>query len=63
VRLCKAKRYRFANSDMDDLETQLKEAREAGARNIVIATDGAFSMDGYIAKLNEIRALADSTTP
>ena len=49
VRLCKAKRYRFANSDMDELESRLKEAREAGARNIVIATDGAFSMDGYIA--------------
>jgi glycine C-acetyltransferase len=59
VRLCKARRYRFANSDMDELETRLKEAREAGARNIVIATDGAFSMDGYIAKLDEIRALAD----
>jgi glycine C-acetyltransferase len=60
VRLCKARRYRFANSDMDELETRLKEAREAGARNIVIATDGAFSMDGYIAKLNEIRVLADA---
>ena len=59
VRLCKAKRYRFANSDMDELESRLKEAREAGARNIVIATDGAFSMDGYIAKLKDIRALAD----
>ncbi|WP_339915774.1 glycine C-acetyltransferase [uncultured Brevundimonas sp.] len=59
VRLCKAKRYRFANSDMDELESRLKEARAAGARNIVIATDGAFSMDGYIAKLNDIRALAD----
>ena len=59
VRLCKAKRYRFANSDMDELESRLKEAREAGARNIVIATDGAFSMDGYIAKLDEIRVLAD----
>lgn len=59
VRLCKAKRYRFANSDMDELEGRLKEAREAGARNIVIATDGAFSMDGYIAKLKDIRVLAD----
>ncbi|HEY0052376.1 MAG TPA: glycine C-acetyltransferase [Caulobacteraceae bacterium] len=59
VRLCKAKRYRFATSDMGDLETQLKAAREAGAREIMIATDGAFSMDGYIAKLDEIRALAD----
>ena len=59
VRLCKAKRYRFANSDMDDLETQLKQARADGARDIIIATDGAFSMDGYIARLNDIRALAD----
>ena len=59
VRLCKAKRYRFATSDMDDLETQLKAARADGAREIVIATDGAFSMDGYIAKLKDIRALAD----
>ncbi len=59
VRLCKAKRYRFANSDMDELEAKLKEARAAGARNIIIATDGAFSMDGYIAKLKDIRALAD----
>jgi glycine C-acetyltransferase len=59
VRLCKAKRYRFANSDMDELESRLKEARAARARNIVIATDGAFSMDGYIAKLDQIRALAD----
>lgn len=59
VRLCKAKRYRFATSDMDDLETQLKAARADGARSIVIATDGAFSMDGYIAKLKDIRALAD----
>ncbi|KQS54346.1 2-amino-3-ketobutyrate CoA ligase [Brevundimonas sp. Leaf363] len=59
VRLCKAKRYRFANSDMDDLETQLKAARADGARDIIIATDGAFSMDGYIARLNDIRVLAD----
>ncbi|MES2861948.1 MAG: glycine C-acetyltransferase [Pseudomonadota bacterium] len=59
VRLCKAKRYRFANSDMNDLEAQLKQARADGVRDIVIATDGAFSMDGYIAKLDEIRALAD----
>lgn len=60
VRLCKAKRYRFATSDMDDLEVQLKQARAEGARNIIIATDGAFSMDGYIAKLKDIRALADT---
>ena len=59
VRLCKAKRYRFATSDRDDLETQLKAARADGAREIVIATDGAFSMDGYIARLKDIRALAD----
>jgi glycine C-acetyltransferase len=60
VRLCKAKRYRFATSDMDDLEAQLKQARADGARNIVIATDGAFSMDGYIARLKDIRTLADT---
>ena len=59
VRLCKAKRYRFSNSDMADLEAQLKQARADGARDIIIATDGAFSMDGYVAKLAEIRALAD----
>jgi len=59
VRLCKARRYRFATSDMTDLETQLKQARADGAREIVIATDGAFSMDGYVAQLAEIRALAD----
>lgn len=59
VRLCKAKRYRFANSDMADLEAQLRQARADGARDIIIATDGAFSMDGYVAKLAEIRALAD----
>ncbi|MGI9391346.1 MAG: glycine C-acetyltransferase [Boseongicola sp.] len=59
IRLCKARRYRFANSDMDDLETKLKEARADGARFIMIATDGVFSMDGYLAKLPEIRALAD----
>lgn len=59
VRLSKAKRYRFANSDMADLEAQLKQARADGARDIVIATDGAFSMDGYVAKLDQIRVLAD----
>ncbi|MFE9085412.1 glycine C-acetyltransferase [Brevundimonas sp. NPDC003935] len=59
VRLCKAKRYRFATSDMADLEAQLKQARADGAREIIIATDGAFSMDGYIARLKDIRALAD----
>jgi glycine C-acetyltransferase len=59
IRLCKAKRYRYANSDMDDLEAQLKQARADGARFIMIATDGVFSMDGYLAKLPEITALAE----
>ena len=58
IRLCKAKRYRYANSDMGDLETQLQAAKAAGARHIMIATDGVFSMDGYLAKLPEITALA-----
>ena len=58
VRLCKAKRYRYANSDMADLEVQLKQARADGARHILIVTDGVFSMDGYIARLDEIVALA-----
>ncbi|WP_022703840.1 glycine C-acetyltransferase [Pseudorhodobacter ferrugineus] len=60
IRLCKAKRFRYANSDMADLEAQLVAARVAGARFIMIATDGVFSMDGYLAKLPEIRALADA---
>ncbi|MFT6676239.1 MAG: glycine C-acetyltransferase [Sulfitobacter sp.] len=58
IRLCKAKRYRYANSDMTDLEGQLKQAREDGARFIMIATDGVFSMDGYLANLPAITALA-----
>ena len=60
VRLCKAKRFRYANNDMTDLEAKLKEARAAGARTIMIATDGVFSMDGYLANLKGIRALADT---
>ena len=59
IRLCKARRYRYANSDMNNLEAKLKEARADGARFVMIATDGVFSMDGYLAKLREIRALAD----
>jgi len=59
IRLCKARRYRYGNGDMDDLEKELKAARQAGARRIVIASDGVFSMDGYFAKLKDIRALAD----
>ena len=57
VRLCKASRYRYANSDMADLETQLKAAVDARYR--LIATDGTFSMDGYIANLPAICELAD----
>ncbi|NBE08277.1 glycine C-acetyltransferase [Paragemmobacter ruber] len=59
IRLSKARRYRYANSDMGDLEAQLLKAREDGARFIMIATDGVFSMDGYLAKLPEITALAE----
>ena len=59
IRLSKAKRYRYANNDMNELEVRLQEARVAGARRIVIATDGVFSMDGYFADLKSIRALAD----
>jgi glycine C-acetyltransferase len=59
VRLCKAKRYRFPNGDMTGLEDSLREARVAGARNIVIATDGVFSMDGHIAVLQTISVLAE----
>ncbi|SPH19300.1 2-amino-3-ketobutyrate coenzyme A ligase [Ascidiaceihabitans donghaensis] len=58
IRLCKAKRYRYANNDMTDLEGQLKLARDDGARFIMIATDGVFSMDGTFANLPEITALA-----
>lgn len=59
IRLCKASRYRYKNNDMQDLELQLKAARDAGARQILIATDGAFSMDGTIARLDKICDLAD----
>ncbi len=59
VRLCKAKRFRYANNDLADLEAQLKAADEAGARHKLITTDGSFSMDGVIADLAGIHALAD----
>ncbi|WP_421694637.1 glycine C-acetyltransferase [Aestuariivirga sp.] len=59
IRLSKAKRFRFANGDMNDLEAQLKAAREGGARRVIVVTDGVFSMDGYFARLKEVRALAD----
>ncbi|WCR10535.1 glycine C-acetyltransferase [Paracoccus stylophorae] len=58
IRLCKARRYRYANNDMADLEARLREAREAGARHVMIATDGVFSMDGYLADLPAITRLA-----
>lgn len=58
VRLCKAKRFRYANSDMADLEAQLQAADAAGCRTRLITTDGVFSMDGFIAPLDEITALA-----
>jgi glycine C-acetyltransferase len=58
VRLCKAKRYRYANCDMADLEKQLQQAQADGARTIMITSDGVFSMDGFIAPLDEITALA-----
>lgn len=59
IRLCKAKRYRYANNDMQALRTCLQEARNNGARHILIATDGVFSMDGVIANLQGICDLAD----
>jgi glycine C-acetyltransferase len=59
VRLCKAKRFRYANRDMEELEARLVEAREGGARRILITTDGVFSMDGYIAPLEAICDLAE----
>ncbi|MBL8789460.1 MAG: glycine C-acetyltransferase [Rhizobiales bacterium] len=59
VRLSKARRFRFANGDMIDLERQLTAAKEGKARRIIIVTDGVFSMDGYFADLKAIRAIAD----
>ncbi len=59
IRLCKASRYRYHNNDMDHLQSQLQLARNNGAKNIVIVTDGVFSMDGVIANLREICDLAD----
>ena len=58
IRLCKAKRFRYATSDMADLEVQLVQARAEGARHILIATDGVFSMDGTLANLPGVTALA-----
>jgi glycine C-acetyltransferase len=59
VRLCKAKRYRYRNNDMGDLEERLKHARQDGARFILISSDGVFSMDGIIAQVDHICELAD----
>ena len=59
IRLCKAMRYRYKHNNMEDLETQLKAAREAGAKQILIFTDGVFSMDGTIAQLDKICDLAE----
>ena len=59
IRLCKAMRYRYKNNNMEDLRAQLVAAKEAGAKKILIATDGVFSMDGYIANLPAICDLAD----
>jgi glycine C-acetyltransferase len=59
VRLCKATRYRYANNDMNDLEAKLKEARANGAQRVMIATDGVFSMDGIIANIKDVVALAE----
>jgi len=59
VRLCKAQRYRYKNSDMADLEAQLVAANAAGARFKIIVTDGVFSMDGYVAQMDKICALAE----
>lgn len=59
IRLSKAKRYRYLNNDMANLEVKLQEAREAGARRILVATDGVFSMDGIIAQIDKICDLAE----
>ena len=60
VRLCKAMRFRYRHNDMDDLKKQLNDAKAAGAQQMIIVTDGAFSMDGTIAQLDKICDLADA---
>jgi len=60
VRLCKAKRYRYENGNMKDLEAQLKQARQDGSQTIMIVTDGVFSMDGLVAPLNQVCDLAET---
>jgi glycine C-acetyltransferase len=59
IRLCKARRFRYRNGDMADLEAQLEAARAGGARFVLVATDGVFSMDGHLARLPELCALAE----
>ncbi|MCJ7552418.1 MAG: glycine C-acetyltransferase, partial [Ignavibacteriaceae bacterium] len=59
IRLCKAQRYRYKNCDMNDLESKLNEAKSNNVRNILVATDGVFSMDGFIAPLKDICNLAE----
>jgi glycine C-acetyltransferase len=59
IRLCKAQRYRYKNCDMNDLESKLKEAKDNNAKNILVATDGVFSMDGFIAPLKDICDIAE----
>lgn len=59
IRLCKAARCRYKNSDMDDLKSKINEAQKNGAKSILIVTDGVFSMDGYIAKLDKISEIAE----
>ena len=59
IRLCKAMRYRYKHNNMDDLKQQLEQAKAAGAKQIVVATDGVFSMDGTVAQLDKICDLAD----
>jgi glycine C-acetyltransferase len=60
VRLCKARRYRYANNDMVELEACLKQAKADGARHMIVVTDGVFSMDGYVAQIDKICDLADA---
>ncbi|HEX9288882.1 MAG TPA: aminotransferase class I/II-fold pyridoxal phosphate-dependent enzyme, partial [Anaeromyxobacteraceae bacterium] len=59
IRLCKARRYRYATADMGELAARLEEARSGGARLVVVATDGVFSMDGHLAPLDRICELAE----
>jgi glycine C-acetyltransferase len=60
IRLCRARRFRYANGDLDDLEAQLRAARQAGARFVLVVTDGVFSMDGYLARLPGICQRAEA---